>query len=336
MHHKYIHHYLLMVAILVSGCASDLARRVNEYEKVRDYEAARQLLKGEVQQNPENAEAQFLLGRVYMQQGEYVKGMESLKASRELSPRWVKDIDFLIKKYAREEFVSGTKAMKGDAFEEAVRHFRHVTQIQPSNAAAHRSLGHALVQVERPQNAENAYRKALKLQPTNLETLNNLSALLFQREAYRETIEHSLQALDRERQEPEVVKRLAYAYVNTGQLAKAEKRFNQALSLNPSSELRKDYALVLFNQEKFEKATLVFQKVSAQEVSQDGQASTETLRALAECYYSLGLYQDAIRALDKINSRVEGDRSVIQKLAISHEKAGNNEKAKEYRGKLNE
>ena len=324
----------MCAALLVSACASDLARRVNEYEQVRDYEAAKSLLEKTVQQDPDNAEAQFLLGRLYMQQGSYVKGRKALVTSRELSPRWVEDIEFLIKKHEREEFISGTKALKADAFTEAVRHFRHATQIQPSNAAAHRSLGHALVQAERPRDAENAYRKALELQPTNLETLNNLSALLFEREAYRETIKRSLQALDRERQEPEVVKRLAYAYVNTGQLAKAEKRFNQALSLNPSSELQQDYALVLFNQDKFEQATPVFQKVSEREVSQDGQASTETLRALAECYYSLGKYQDAIRVLDKINGRVEGDRDILQKLAISHEKAGNQEKAKEYREKI--
>ena len=318
----------LLVGVL-TGCESDLARKISAYESTRDYEAAKSLLQRTVQSDPENAEAQFLLGRLHLQEGSYQKGRQALEASREASPKYVERIDFLIEKNARERFLEGKEAMEAESFGQAVRHFQHMTQVQPSNALGHRMLGHALIQNGQKRDAESAYRKALNLEPENLETLNNLASLAFQRGAYQTSIEYALRALDGEVKEPQVIERLAYAYAQTGQPEKAEARFSQALERNPSAELRYDYALFLFNQERYQKALPLLQQLA-----RGDNPEVVLVKALAETHYALANYQSALETYLRLHDRLPNDRGVLQNVVISYEKLEQYDKADAYRARL--
>jgi tetratricopeptide (TPR) repeat protein len=332
--------YLLLaipILLLVGGCESDLARQVSKYEKTRDYESARQLLERTVRKNPGNAEAQFLLGRLYIRQGSYKKGVSAFKKSHKSSARFVDKIDFLTEKYAHEEFKKGKQAVESGSMKDAIQHFRNVTRIQPSNAPAFRALGHARVQAKRFKEAEAAYEKALELEPT-VETLNNLSSVTFRREAYSETIEYSRRALEllnqSEDQAPqgsksEVVERLAYAYLQNGQFSDARKRFDQALQLDPSQELRRDYAFALHNNEEYEDALPHLQRLSAGEETTDS-----VLHALGETHLSLGRPQDAANTYLRLHERSPNDGDALQSLVIAYEELDQDTKAKEYFKKL--
>lgn len=334
-----VRYFLLAIAILllVGGCESDLARQVSKYEKTRDYESARQLLQRTVRNNPGNAEAQFLLGRLHMRQGNYEEGVSALEKSRDASARYVEQIEFLKEKYAHEEFRQGKEAIESGSHPDAIRHFRNVTRIQPSNAVAFRALGHARVQAERSDAAETAYMRAVKLEP-DIETLNNLSDLTFKRGAYAKTIEYSQQALellnqseDQAAQEirAEVVKRLAYAYLRADQFSEARKRFDEALQLSPSPELRRDYAFALYNNGEYKAALPHLQQLSTNEKSTD-----TVLHALGETYLSLGRNEDAAKVYLRLHERSPDDEDALQSLIATYQRLGQDGKAKEYYGKL--
>lgn len=320
---------VLVMVLAVVGCESDLARQVRQYEKTRDLESAEQLLSRTVQQNPGNAEAQFLLGRVHMRQGEYKSGVEAFQGSREASARYVEKIDFLKEKYAHEEFRKGKSATESGSYEDAVRHFRSVTIIQPKNAEAFRALGQALVQTKQPGEAEQVYKEALNLEPENLEALNNISALTYRRDAHSETIKYSERALGLEETEPEVTKRLAYAYLETGQFSKARQQFDRALQMTPSRQLRRDFAFALYNHEEHEAALSNLERLAE---SQD--ARDPVLHALGDTYLALDRPQEAVGTYLRLHENDPTDEDAVQGLLICYQKMGKEKKVKEYRKKL--
>lgn len=323
--------------LLVVGCESDLARQVSKYEKTRDYQSAKQLLQRTVRKDPANAEAQFLLGRLHMRQGAYEEGVAAFGKSREASARFVEKIEFLTEKYAHEEFKKGKKATESGSFGDAVRHFRNVTHIQPSNALAFRTLGHALVQTDQSKKAEEAYQKAIEIDPS-VGALNNLAALTFRRGAYPETIDHSRQALElmKESEEvesnqakPELVKRLAYAHLQAGQFSEAKKRFTEALKIAPSSELRQDYAFALYEREKYEEALPHLEQLTS-----GGESQSRVLHALGDTYLTLDRHQEASAIYLRLHERRPEDEDALQGLVVAYKELNQEEKSKRYFDKL--
>jgi Flp pilus assembly protein TadD len=329
--------FAIPILLLVGGCESDLARQVSKYEKTRDYESARQLLQRTVRNNPGNAEAQFLLGRLQMRQGNYEEGVSALEKSSDASARYVEQIEFLKEKYAHEEFRQGKEAIESGSDPDAIRHFRNVTRIQPSNAVAFRALGHARVQAERSDAAETAYKKAVNIEP-DIETLNNLSALTFQRGAYAETINYSQQALELMNQSEgetaqdtraEVVKRLAYAHLRADQFSEARKRFDEALQLAPSSDLRRDFAFALHNHDEYEEALPLLRQLS-----EGGEEDDAVLHALGETLLSLGRHEEAASTYLRLHKRSPEDKDALQSLIVAYEELGQDKKASKYFSKL--
>jgi Flp pilus assembly protein TadD len=282
-----------------------------------------------VRQEPGNAEAQFLLGRVYMRQGEYGSGMDAFQEARESSARYVEKIDFLIEKYAHEEFRKGKSATESGSYGSAARHFRNVTILQPKNAEAFRALGQALVQTKQPEEAEKVYEEALKLEPENLEALNNISALTYRRGAYSETIKYSERALGLEKTEPEVVKRLAYAYLEVGPFSEAKRQFERALQITPSRQLRRDFAFALYNHEDYEAALSNLQRLAESE-----DASTSILHALGDTYLALGRPERAVGTYTRLHEKNPTDEDAIQGLLICYQKMGEGKKVEKYRKRL--
>lgn len=319
-----------LLAALVLGCESDLARRVSAYEKTRDYDAAKSLLQRTVQQQPRNAEAQYHLGRLQLRDGNYEAGRAALVASQEASPKFAERSTFLLEKYMRQEMAEGKQAFEAGQLDSAIQHFRWATQIQPAAPAAHRALGHARVEAGQATAAESAYRQALSLESDNVETLNNLAELTFRRDAYQKTVDYSLRALEvQEAPQRAIVERLAYAYVALGDFANAASHFEQALTLTNDLQVRTDYALVLFNQGKYQAARSRLEALTQQE-----QPAPKLVRALAETYYALNQYAQSITWYERLLERMPDDRNALQNLVIAYERTEQFEQAQAYREQL--
>lgn len=330
--------WLLLCVLLASGglnlaCESDLARRISKYEQTRDYESASQLLQRTTRNEPENAEAHFLLGRVQLKQGAYQDAVAALETSKELSPRFEEQIEFLREKYGRDEFQKGTEDSESGSYRAATQHYQSATLLLPSSAPAHQALGHALVQTDQPEKAERAYSDALELDPT-AETLNNLAALAFQREAYSKTVRYSQRALeldsDKARQSrPEVVERLAYAHLELDQFSAARERFRQALKLAPSNKLRRDFALALHKNGAFDGARSQLERLVAAE-----NPDRSVLHLLGDTYLSLRQYQAAVETYLRLHQRFPEDEDALQSLIIAYRNLDRTEEAQKYTDQL--
>lgn len=319
---------LLATGLLVGGCESDLARRVSKYQRMNDDAAAKQLLQRTVRREPGNAEAQFLLGKLYMREEAYEKGVSAFEKSRAASSRFEEQIAFLEKKHAREEFRTGRKALTGGAYSRAVGAFRAVLTIDPDNVAAAKAVGQTLVQADRPQEARVAYQQALELAPEDVEILNNLSALAVEAGDYASAIDYARKGLEQPSAPPALRRRLAYALLETEQWSAAITQFEKALREDPSPQLRRDYAMLLYNREKYQRALPVLQRLVGTS------PSLEVLRALGETYGALGRPEDVVDVYTRVLDRRPNDAQALQRLIIAHERMGEEETAQEYRSRL--
>lgn len=298
-----------------------MVRRFDHYESVKNYAAAKRYLEGEVQKRPHDGQAYFFLVKACLEERDYQGLHKAFQDSQQFSnKRYQSQIDTLIQQYYREDLRAGVKALERQHFKKASKRLKYATEIIPGEAAPYRLLGYAYAQQGEYAKAESAYRRALALKSTDWETRNDLAELAIRRGNYEDAIEH-LEAVPPDRRSSEALKRFAYAYSALGDHDKA-KEF-----LRPGT---RDYAVMLFNQGKYEKALTPLKKLGTSQPN-----DPEILRVLAETYLTLGDFANVIVAYRQVLDRFPRDRDALTSLVLAHEKLGQKEEAAAYRERLN-
>ena len=131
-----------------------------EFKKVEDF------FKKEVKINPNNAEANFNLARVYKEKGDYQKARFFYEKTIKIQPKNFSAYNNLANIY---------KQM--GAFPKAIKLYKKVIFIKPDHSNAHHNLGNTYNQLGQFNKAIKAFKKAFKVQPSNLESLYILSDL---------------------------------------------------------------------------------------------------------------------------------------------------------------
>ncbi len=82
---------LLSTPFALRADAADLASAIQLYYS-RDYQAAVEVLKQIVADDPENAAAYYYLGYTYQEMGNYTAAREAFKKTYEINPDFVPDV----------------------------------------------------------------------------------------------------------------------------------------------------------------------------------------------------------------------------------------------------
>ncbi len=144
---------------------------------------------------------------------------------------------------AEEWFERGYKSQKDKKLEEAIRYYKEVLRIT-QDAITYSNLGVALFDLKRYDEAKEAFRKAIELNPEHEDAYNNLGNLFNQQERYKKAEEAYRKAI-------ELNPKYARAYYNLGILLSDEKLkryeeaeaiYRKAIELNP-----KDPADIYYN-----------------------------------------------------------------------------------------
>jgi tetratricopeptide (TPR) repeat protein len=294
-----------------------------------DTEAAKDYLRRAARRDPQNAQAHFLLGKLLVEEEAYDEGMSAFEKARSASGRYNDKIAFQVTRHAREEFRTGKAALADSNHAEAIDAFQDVLTLQPENAAAARALAQTHAAAGRVPAARKAYRRALEMDEGDVETLNNLSALAARAGDYGAAIEHARAGLEASDPPPAMRRHLAYALAETGQTSKAIDQFKQALDRRPSPDLRRDYALALYNQQRYRTALPVLKTLAS-----TGEPALAVLRALGETYGALDRHEEAIEAYRRVLEQRPEDEAALQRIVIAFKRLGKGEKADEYRTRL--
>jgi tetratricopeptide (TPR) repeat protein len=222
------------------GNAYQAAGRLDE--ALREFQASLDLM-------PASATTEYNLGTILAQQGRIPEAMEQYQKTLALNPRLAKahnNLGVLLKDQGRLSEASSriqmaleinpslTEALSNLAavmalqgrVDESLSYFRKAEERDPSIAEIHNILGTILLQKGITVVALAEFEQAVALQPRNATYANNLAAMLatigdpLLKDAPR-AIRLSERALERDRDNPAMLRTLAVAYARDGQSTKA-------------------------------------------------------------------------------------------------------------------
>jgi tetratricopeptide (TPR) repeat protein len=224
-------------------------------EALREFQASLDL-------KPSSATNEYNMGTILAQQGLIPEAMEHFQKALELNPRMAEahnNLGGLLKDQGRLSEASsriqtalernpdlpealsnlaGVMALQGKV-DESLSYFRKAEGRNPSIAEIHNILGTILLQKGIPVEALAEFEQALALQPWNATYANNLAAMLATIGDPRlgdapRAIRLSERALDRDRDNPAMLRTLAVAYARSGERGRAISVAERALDLAES------------------------------------------------------------------------------------------------------
>lgn len=163
---------------------------------------------------------------------------------------------------------------EGEQAEEA---YQRALGLDPANAPAHNNLGNLYREQGRNADAEREYRQALALLPRYPEALNNLAALCSSQGRMEEALEFYGRALDLGGERGELYNNIGIAQARLGRWAAAETALRRAVELKPEAGVYFNLGDAVQNQGRSAEAVELYQ---------------EALRLdpeYAKPYYNLGL-----------------------------------------------
>ncbi len=128
----------------------------------------------------------------------------------------------------------GVALKRAGRFEEAIDAYRRAIALDPNHAAAHNNLGNALSNVGQMESAIEAYRRAIELKPEYAEAYNNLATVLTNLDRPGEAIAACQTALKFRPDLAEIHNSLGAALAADGQFDKAIDAHRAAIALKPA------------------------------------------------------------------------------------------------------
>ncbi|MGB2698361.1 MAG: tetratricopeptide repeat protein [Candidatus Zixiibacteriota bacterium] len=184
---------LLVSIFLVYGCGvkSQYLTSAKIYLKLRppDYDNAVKQLQLELEHNPENAEAHFLLGKIYSDKRMYPEMAKHFDSSLELSPLFKKEIQEIREDKWVAMFNSGVADADKDSLEKALEKFKMAIIIDPTR---YESYLNAAAQTMKMDNCEQALKysnEAYNVKPDDIKVLNAQAQISFNCKEYDKSIE---------------------------------------------------------------------------------------------------------------------------------------------------
>jgi Flp pilus assembly protein TadD len=191
---------------------------------IGDVAHAESWLRASIRLDPTRADYQANLGNLLRQQGKYFKAQRFYRRALELAPNHIA---------ARRSLALTLVDLQ--SFEEAEAQCRSLLALDSSDCEAWVILGMSLAGKGELGNSENAYRKAIELDPENKIAHHNLGALLIQ----MEKPESALVLLDKAQSLGDNSYELAFnkgrALLENYQIEQAESEFVRATALRPTS-----------------------------------------------------------------------------------------------------
>src|ERR1700676_4897546 len=118
-----------------------------------DVEKARQLAQSVVEQNPRQARAQSVLGRIDLFRGDFAAAIKDLRVAV------AQDEEF------ETSYFLGLAYLRAKQFSDGQQWFEHLQQTMGDSAALHVLIGRAYSIAHYPESAVNEFRKAIQLDP---------------------------------------------------------------------------------------------------------------------------------------------------------------------------
>ena len=176
--------------------------------------------------------------------------------------------------------------------------FKHALRVTAKNYVAHDSLGSALAQQGKVEEAIDHYYEALKIRPNLVNLHNNLGVALLEQRRVKEAMSHYVVALRLNSDYAETYNNFGVAWFTVGEFDKAIAQYREALRLDPAyGKAHNNMGNALVEQGRFEEAILHYSKAFETKVSYP-EAHNNLGVALAQqgkLHEAIGQFKEALR-----------------------------------------
>jgi serine/threonine-protein kinase len=246
-----------------NGSAHDLYLKargaLQRYDKRGNIEAAIDLLRKAIDQDPKYAAAHSSLSEAYWRKYRESKNLEDLDEARDLGLRATQLDERIASAHAT---LGAVFATTGDS-ESAAREYSRALQLDPVNQEARRGLAQAFASRAKFAEAEAAYREAIRLRPNDWITLTDFGTFLTNRARYREAEAAFLEVARMTPDNAIAFGNLASVHLSLREFDRAAAEALRAIELHPSASAYLMLANVRFEQRRYREAADWNEKASA-------------------------------------------------------------------------
>lgn len=190
-----------------------------------------------LRKNPDNSEILSYVGILYLQLGDYDKGLTSLELARNLSPN---DHNILVN-LSNGLLDQANHFIKNNFLESAIKALQESIEILPTNESSHINLLKLLIKQKDFESFEDYFNRAIKLNPNQEVFYFLFGNALFDQCKFDEARAYFLKAVNLKIDYSEAILHQALCEQFLGNYQQALDKYNECLKINPT------YHLALFN-----------------------------------------------------------------------------------------
>lgn len=172
-----------------------------------------------------------------------------------------------------------------------------------------RYLGVYYTDKSQPKEAEEAYRRAITLDPDYAEAHAELGQLLQAQGRHQEALFHLRLASELCPFSEQTHYLLGTAYVPLGDPKEAERCFRRAIAMAPHARAYRDLGVLMLDQNRLDEAERLL--IEARRLNAN---DLDTWYKLGQCYFLQGQYSDAEGALGQALRLAPGDAEIVEKI----------------------
>lgn len=205
-----------------------------------------------IARDPTSASAHSALGNALFRAGRRDEAITACRKSIEPDPQCAKtyiDLAIVVTADDIKRLVEHSTAYNPENLQEGIKYLRRAVEVDPSSAAAHRSLGFLLYHwgmnhvPEMIEEAIKYLRKSTELDPGDPASHKALGDVLYDKGLMDEAITYLRRSIEltevrgKHSESNEAYKTLAYALYDQGRMEEAISYFRQAIEQNPTDEI---------------------------------------------------------------------------------------------------
>ncbi len=257
---------IFVLSVSFIGCGNPLVSGAKVSIQQNNYDKAIEQCLQAIEQEPDNAEAYYVMGNAYFKKSMFKEMNDAFIKSLAIGDKFNDKIESHRELAWNKLFESGVTDINEAQYEKAAEKFEVATQIKPERVSAYNNLAYVYNQLDQPEKAKDTYIRALAVDSTDMEIKYYLGVLYYNTKNYEACIETMNEVLENTEPGSELynnsIVTLAIAYDLSGNSDKAIETYDNALKVNPTDkDILFNKGRLYFLQKDYENAAKVWQRV---------------------------------------------------------------------------
>lgn len=308
---------VLVCLLFTMACESTLMREFSHHMAGNDLHSTQTLLERELAVNPNNAEANYLMGNLLSRQQQYEEANRYFDRSLDNSAVFREHIAYLRERHYRTEINAGLDARESGQHAQAVRRFGLAVEIFPDRPLAYPLLGDSHESLHQTDEAISTYESCVRVDPDHYECGLNLAELHFRRNNFDRVIELTEHLRINHPEDWRTLKLLTDARLGAAHYDRAEQTLSALNRTRYDYSFHKNFAVTLYNLGEVRRAEPHLRQCLSRRPD-----DKDILKTLSSIYLESRNYELVIEAAERLLEMEPQNRAVKAQLMIAYELIG--------------